>query len=118
MGTVLDVNLLELDYNDRIETLQKRNIGLWDIIKSCKITGSSDRNIRDEDCNDFSHLTYIKKIICNGKGRKKYIKHCNVPDDIEILVVPSSSTARPMKLSEKSEEWKKSISCEDILSME
>ena len=54
----------------------------------------------------------------NGNGRKKYIKHCNVPDDIEILVVPSSSTARPMKLSEKSEEWKKSISCEDILSME
>ena len=119
MGTVLDVNLQKLDYNDRIETLQKYKIGLWDTIKSCKITGGSDRNIRDEECNDFSHLTYIKKIICNGKkAEKKYIKHCNVPDNIEILVVPSSSTARPMKLSKKSEEWKKSILCEDIQNME
>ena len=110
MGTVLDVNLQELDYNNRIETLQEYKIGLWDTIKSCQITGSSDRNIRDEECNDFSHLTHIKKIICNGqKAEKKYIKRCNVPDGIDISVVPSSSTRRPMTLSDKSEEWIKSV---------
>ena len=110
MGNVLDVNLQELDYNDRIETLQEYKIGLWDTIRSCKITGSSDRNIHDEECNDFSHLTHINKIVCNGMpAEKKYIKRCNVPDSIEIIVVPSSSTARTMRLSQKAEEWKKSI---------
>lgn len=110
MGSVLDVNLQELDYSGRIETLQKYKIGLWDTIRSCNITGGADKNIRDAVCNDFSHLTHIKKIICNGtKAEKKYIKYCNVPDSIDIIVVPSSSTARPMKLSKKSEEWKKAI---------
>lgn len=110
MGDALDVNFKDLDYNNRIEILHKHKIGLWDTIKSCKINGSSDRNIRDEECNDFSYLIHIKKIICNGKeAEEKYIKCCNVPENIEIVRVPSSSTMNPVTFLNKSEKWKEAM---------
>ena len=105
MGSILDINLQEMDYNSRIITLKENNIGLWDIVKSCQIKGSSDRSIRDEEYNDFSNLTHVKKIICNGSKAMKFVKHCSVPDCIEVSSVPSSSPARAMKFSEKLKEW-------------
>jgi TDG/mug DNA glycosylase family protein len=82
---------------------------LWDTLKSCDITGSSDQSIRNEEYNDFSHLTHVRKIICNGKKAEKFIEHCNVPDNVEVLSVPSSSPARAMRFEDKSREWKERI---------
>jgi TDG/mug DNA glycosylase family protein len=78
-------------------------------LKDCDITGSSDQSIRNEEYNDFSHLTHVRKIICNGKKAEKFIKKCHVPDNVEVLSVPSSSPARAMKFEDKSREWKERI---------
>jgi TDG/mug DNA glycosylase family protein len=40
----------------------------------------------------------------------KYIRHCKVPADVMVFTVPSSSSARVMKFSEKLEHWKKAMS--------
>ncbi|SES90908.1 G/U mismatch-specific uracil-DNA glycosylase [Methanococcoides vulcani] len=109
LGSILDINLQELEYNGRIRVLQEHKIGLWDTVKSCQIKGSSDQSIRNEEYNDFSHLTNIKKIICNGSKAMKFIKHCNVPDGVSISSVPSSSPARAIKFSEKLKEWGEEI---------
>ncbi|WP_135604444.1 DNA-deoxyinosine glycosylase [Methanococcoides sp. NM1] len=109
LGSILDIDLQELGYNDRIRALKEHKIGLWDTVKSCQITGSSDQSIRNEEYNDFSHLTNIKKIICNGSKAMKFIKHCNVPDGVSISLVPSSSPARAMIFSEKLKEWEEEI---------
>ncbi|MCD4821627.1 MAG: DNA-deoxyinosine glycosylase [Methanococcoides sp.] len=109
MGKILAIDLQDSNYDGRIQFLHDYQIGLWDTLKDCEITGSSDSSIRNEEYNDFSQLTSIKKIICNGKKAEKYIKHCNVPTNVDILVVPSSSPARAMKISDKSEMWKEVI---------
>ncbi|NPE28606.1 DNA-deoxyinosine glycosylase [Methanococcoides sp. SA1] len=109
MSSVLDIDLQELGYNERIQVLQNHQIGLWDTLKNCDIIGSSDKSICNEEYNDFSHLTHIQKIICNGKKAEKYIKHCNVPNNIDILAIPSSSPARAMKFQDKLGEWKEGI---------
>ncbi len=109
MGDVLDVDLVRLDYNSRIETLKKHKIGLWDALKDCSREGSLDKNIREEEFNDFSQLKNVKRIICNGKKAYEYVDKRKIPTDVDVLVVPSSSPARAMKLSVKLEEWKEAI---------
>ncbi|WP_406661523.1 DNA-deoxyinosine glycosylase [Methanolobus sp. ZRKC3] len=106
MSGILGIDMQEMDYNNRIETLLKHKIGLWDTLKACKITGSSDSSIRNQEYNDLSHLTHIRKIICNGKKAEDFIKHCNVSDGVEIVRVASSSPARAMVFGEKMGEWK------------
>ncbi|MEZ5335732.1 MAG: DNA-deoxyinosine glycosylase [Methanolobus sp.] len=98
MSSVLNVNLESLEYAIKIETLLQHKIGLWDTLKSCDIKGSSDRSICNEEYNDFSNLSNVKKIICNGKKAEKYLKHCNVPDYIVIVGVSSSSPARAYEI--------------------
>ncbi|WP_445476014.1 DNA-deoxyinosine glycosylase [Methanococcoides methylutens] len=109
LGGILDTDLQAMDYKDRIKVLQNHNVGLWDTLESCQITGSSDWSIRDEVYNDFSHLTSIKKIVCNGSKAMKFIKSCNVPEGVSISLVPSSSPARAMIFSEKLNEWEKEV---------
>jgi len=109
MGDVLDVDLVRLYYSSRIETLKKHKIGLWDALKDCRREGSLDKNIREEEFNDFSQLNNVKRIICNGKKAREYVDSCKVPDNVDIVMVPSSSPARAMKLSVKSEQWKEAI---------
>ena len=109
MGDVLDVDLVSLDYDSRVETLKKHRIGLWDALKNCKREGSLDKNICEEKFNDFSQLNNVKRIICNGKKAREYVDECKVPDNVEIVMVPSSSPARAMKFSVKSEQWKEAM---------
>jgi len=109
VGYALDIDLRTLDYGSRIETLKMHKIGLWDALKDCRREGSLDKNIRREEFNDFSQLKYVKRIICNGKKASEYVDNCKVLDNVEIVMVPSSSPARAMKLSVKSEQWKEAI---------
>lgn len=112
MSEILDVDLQGRSYENKIATLLEHKIGLWDTLKACQIRGSSDSSIRNEEYNDFSKLIHIKKIICNGKKAFESVRHCNVPANINILRVPSSSPARVMIFDEKSVEWKKTINPE------
>nr|WP_244299060.1 DNA-deoxyinosine glycosylase [Flavobacterium nitrogenifigens] len=43
-------------YEDRKVLLAKYNIGLWNVLKSCKREGSSDATITEETINDFENL--------------------------------------------------------------
>lgn len=109
MSDVLNTNFLNLEYKNRINILQEYKIGLWDAIESCEIEGSLDKNIKKPEYNDFSHLTQIKKIVCNGKKvEEKYLKHCKIPKSAVIERVLSSSSANNASIG-RSEQWKKAI---------
>lgn len=67
-------NLQELRYQEKLQTLLKNKIALWDVIQSCKRNGSLDSNIQNELPNDIPEL--LKqfpniKIICLN-GNKAY----------------------------------------------
>ncbi|WP_305064761.1 DNA-deoxyinosine glycosylase [Methanococcoides sp.] len=106
MKELLDIDLQELTYDEKIKVLRENQIGLWDTLKNCDVVGSSDKSICNEEYNDFSQLTTVERIVCNGKKAEKYLSNCNVPKNVEVIGVPSSSPARAMKFSEKAEEWK------------
>ena len=93
MATLFTKNL---DNNEeRKKFLLDNHIALWDVIKSCEITGSSDASIKNIKVNNIKKLikeTKIKYIFCTGKKAYntllKYQK-LNVP----TFYLPSPSSA-------------------------
>ena len=88
-----------LEYKTKISILQANNIGLWDILSFCIREGSSDKTIKDAKLNDLHGLIQqypnIKKIIVNGKGAyKKYFQTINLPNNVRIVPLVSTSGSR------------------------
>ena len=83
---------------DKEEFILKNNIALWDVVKSCDITGSSDASIKNVKINDIDKIikdSNIKVIFCTGKKAyetlNKYYK-TNIP--VYYLSSPSSANAQ------------------------
>ena len=96
---------LEYIYNDKIGTtkedkilfLKKHNIALFDVIKSCDISSSSDNTIRNPEINDLTTIltnSKIKAIFTTGKkAYQLYQKYCYPKTRIETIYLPSTSGA-------------------------
>jgi hypoxanthine-DNA glycosylase len=81
MGCICnEPKLYEFDYENKLKTLLKNNISLWDMISSCKREGSLDSDIQNEKPNDIRNLLKIypniKTICLNGnKAYSAFKKH-------------------------------------------
>ena len=82
---------------DRIAFLHRHHLALWDVLASCRITGSSDASIKDAVVNDFQDLISKTKISCvvtTGKtAGKLYKRYAEQQTGIQALVLPSTSPA-------------------------
>ncbi len=90
------------DYSQRIETLKKHHIALWDVIDSCERKGSLDSEIRNEEANQIAELLEehpnVKAIFCNGGSLTKTYKSCwekiinypsfNCPPQVRFIQFP------------------------------
>ena len=76
--------------------LQNR-LALWDSIRSCTITGSSDSSVRDVVPNDISAIlgnSKVERIFCNGAlSHKMYMKYIYPDVRIKAVKLPSTSPA-------------------------
>ncbi len=85
------------DITQKTELLLKNKVALWDVIKSCTITGSSDSSIKNAVPNDIGELiskTHIKRVFTNGKkAYELYQKHCSESTGIDAIYLPSTSPA-------------------------
>ena len=65
--------------DEKKEMLLRRHIALWDVIKSCRIIGSSDASICDAIPNDLNELTkhcQLDMILLNGKTAERlYLRY-------------------------------------------
>ena len=107
-------NLVECDYQTKLQTLLQNKIALWDTIKSCKRDRSLDSDIQNETPNDIKKLLKkypnIQKICLNGNKSysafKKYF-----PDVLETYSCykkPSTSPANArFSLEKLIQEWQK-----------
>ena len=77
--------------------LLQNNIALWDVVKSCDISGSSDSSIKNVIPNDLSSILNISEIKCifvNGKTAEKYYnKYIRDAIGINAICLPSTSPA-------------------------
>ena len=90
--------------------LLENKIALWDVMKSCEITGSADSTIKSVTPNDLSEILVvgnIKHIYANGKtAQKLYNKYIKKSTGIEITVLPSTSPANAaFSLEKLIKEW-------------
>lgn len=77
--------------------LLHNQLAVWDVIKSCEITGSSDSSIRNVVCNDISFIlntAQIKCIITNGgTADRLYRRYLYPVTRRESVKLPSTSPA-------------------------
>lgn len=93
------------------EMLIKNNIALWDVIKSCEISGSSDSSIRNVTVNNINSLLKISKInnlYANGSlAYKLFMKFYYNKTNINIIKLPSTSPANAVyKLEDLICKWR------------
>lgn len=85
--------------------LIRNRIALWDVIGSCKITGSSDASIKDVIPNDIRLIldaANIQTIFAAGKIAKKYYDKYTFPvTKREAICLPSTSPANAACSMEK-----------------
>lgn len=91
--------------------LLSNKIAMWDVIKSCEITGSADSTIKSVIPNDLSEILSvadIKKIYANGKtAQSLYNKYIKKNTGVDIISLPSTSPANAAYSLEKLiKEWK------------
>ena len=91
--------------------LLMHHIAVWDVIKSCDITGSSDSSIRNVTANDIYRIldvADIKKIFVNGrKAEELYKKYIFPQTKKEAVCLPSTSPANAAwSLERLIKEWK------------
>lgn len=99
-------------YEDRKALIKKYNIGLWNVLQSCKREGSSDAKITEETLNDFEslHKQYpnIKYVFFESKAAARYFeKHAAPKKGITYLTLPSTSGLNAgLTKEEKVHQWK------------
>lgn len=86
---------------DRIKFLKRHHIALFDVLKSCDISASSDSTIKNPIPNDLIPIikeSNIKAIFTTGrKAYELYQKYCYKDTNIEAIPLPSTSPANCKK---------------------
>lgn len=102
-------------YAQRTAALTAHGIAVWDVLASCRRTGSLDSAVRPESmvANDFGafftgHPT-IRRVLFNGAAAEKNFRRLvgDVPVDAERL--PSTSPAQTMRYEAKLAVWRAAL---------
>ncbi|WP_444657793.1 DNA-deoxyinosine glycosylase [Caproiciproducens sp. R2] len=82
---------------EKTEFLLRNRIALWDVLKSCKISGADDGSIRDPVANDIGGLlkgTDIRAVFTTGtKAAALYRRFCEKSAGCPAIALPSTSPA-------------------------
>ena len=85
---------------ERMAFLERHRIALWDVLRSCEITGASDASIRNPVPNDIGMILRsadIRKIFTTGTAAFRLYRELLLPDteaEAELLPSPSPANAR------------------------
>lgn len=112
MSEVIGVDLIQLPYQGRLETLLRHGVGLWDVVAEAHRLGSLDSHIRERQENDLVGLLKrfpkVHTVAFNGGtaarfGIKQLGEHSSA---YRIVHLPSSSPAYTLPFVEKLSQWK------------
>lgn len=105
LGKIYNEEIGKTD-EEKISFLLKHHIALFDVLKSCEITGSSDNSIKNPKFNNFTKIlkeSKITAIFTTGKtAYNLYQKYCYPKTKINAIYLPSPSPANcPKNIEEK-----------------
>ncbi|MDQ3246917.1 MAG: DNA-deoxyinosine glycosylase [Pseudomonadota bacterium] len=110
LGSAIGQQLDALPYEQRLERLAERRIGLWDVVATATRPGSLDQAIRNAGHNPIDRLRegfpQLRAVAFNGTaaasaGRRLF----GVAGNVALLDLPSSSAANTRQFTEKAEAW-------------
>lgn len=113
LGSAIGEDLQSLGYEQRLEQLAERRVGLWDVIQTATRSGSLDQAIRLAEHNRIQHLLHdfpdLRAMAFNGAtaaaiGRRLVGK---APRQVALLDLPSSSAANTRPFAEKASAWRR-----------
>ncbi len=110
IGGVLGEDLLALRYEQRLDRLTARGVGLWDVIASAERSGSLDAAIRSPEAADLrgliGSLSRLRAVAFNGKLAAKLGRRI-IGDvaGVRLIDLPSSSPAHAIPLAGKANIW-------------
>ena len=109
LGAVLDAPLPTLAYRERLATLRRHRIALWDTIVSCVREGSLDGSIRNAERGEVARMHRAApdlQLVCfNGKTSAR-AEPVWREAGYATLVLPSTSPAYTRPFSEKLAAWR------------
>ena len=113
MSRVIELDLVPLDYEARLQALLDAHVGLWDTVAAATRKGSLDADIRLHAASDLAALVEtlpeLRAVAFNG-GTSARIGRAQLAgiEDLELIDLPSSSPAYAMRtLEQKLESWLK-----------
>ena len=111
MGEVLAEDLVGLDYEDRLKTLLRHRVGLWDVVAEASRAGSLDSAIVDPHENDLLSLVRslpeLRAVAFNG-GTSAMVGMRQlepVAERLALIRLPSSSPAYAGRMELKRKAW-------------
>jgi len=100
LSSLFNVNFLSMSKEEKEKTLLNLNIGLYDVVMSCDIIGSSDLSIKKVEPIDLKYIldnSKVERIYLNGKKAYdlfvKYFSRLANEYNIEYKLMPSTSPA-------------------------
>jgi len=109
LETVIEEPLQALPYEERLQALRRRGIGLWDTVASAERKGSLDGAMRDIAANPLqdviAHLPRLEAIAFNGGTAARIGRRELGPAPLLLLDLPSSSPALTIPFVAKVERW-------------
>lgn len=87
---------LPLSVSEKTALLRRHRLALWDVARSCAISGSSDASMRDVVPNEIDALIKsapIRLILLNGRAAEKYFSRYFPSPPVPCLFLPSTSPA-------------------------
>lgn len=108
---------IPLTVEEKKNFLHEQHIALWDVIRQCEITGSSDSSIKNVIPQDLSVIlqnSKVETVFCNGATSMKYYeKYQEKMTGIKAVKLPSTSPANAaFSLERLQREW--SIICRPL----
>ena len=111
LGSAIGEELQSLPYEERLETLARHGIGLWDVIASADRPGSLDQAIRLAEHNRIEELLRdfpeLAAIAFNGSTAASVGRRLigQPPPHPQLIDLPSSSAANTKAFADKAREW-------------
>jgi len=111
VGACIDQPLHDMPYADRLGTLARHDIGLWDMIAQCRRVGSLDAAVKDASLHPLADYLktaapHLQKIGFNGALSWK-LGHPLADHGYAVFKLPSSSpAAASVRFDDKLAVWK------------
>jgi hypoxanthine-DNA glycosylase len=112
MTSVVGVDLVALDYDDRLAALIARGVGLWDVVATAQRKGSLDSALRNIEPRNLriliDGLPELRALAFNGAAACAVgQKQLGADLAIRRICLPSSSPAHTIGVAMKTTAWHK-----------